>query len=257
VKNGVPDIDWVSVSPGGSVDIGGTQKKVEPFYLARYPVTYAQYEAFVAASDGFQDPQWWRDMDPDHCPPGTGLSDQVNQLSNAPREGVSWYQAVAFTRWLNAHLALRNAAFSSGGALVEGADWEVRLPTEWEWQWAAQDGTEQREYPWGAWQEGLANTKAAGLEETTAVGMYPAGASSVGALDMCGNVWEWCLSQGQVPHVTLVDKAGGRRALRGGSFDNRREYASSSFRYHYFYPRNAVNHLGFRVGLSPPLDPGL
>jgi formylglycine-generating enzyme required for sulfatase activity len=250
-KNGVPDIEWVLVSPGGSVDIRGTRKNVSPFYIARYPVTYAQYEAFVKASDGFDSSAWWRGMPSKYTPPQHGLNSQRNTLRSAPRETVSWYQAVAFTRWLSVQLRDRGADVSSGGARVSGSTWEVRLPTEWEWQWAAQGGAEKRTYPWGSWEDGRANAGHV-LDSTTAVGMHPQGVAASGALDMSGNVWEWCQSKYSSPHSIAVDDTNEHRVLRGGSFNDSRVDAASSFRNSYG-PPDAWYDGGFRVGLFPPL----
>jgi len=244
VRNGVPEIDWVQIAAGGSVDIKGTRKTVSRFYLAKYPVTYAQYEAFVKASDGFSDSRWWRDMPSQYTPPTDDLNSQRNTLRNAPRDSVSWYQAVAFTRWLDARLR-------ASGSLPSGS-WEVRLPTEWEWQWAAQGGSAKREYPWGSWEDGQANTSQSGLKSTTAVGMYPPGASANGVLDLSGNVWEWCLNKWDSPYSIAVDTTNGYRVLRGGSFLIYRVYASSSYRL-IGNPHSALDDLGFRVGLFPPL----
>jgi formylglycine-generating enzyme required for sulfatase activity len=251
VQNGVPEVDWVFVSPGGSVDIKGTRKAVTPFYLARYPVTYAQYEEFVKASDGFDNAAWWRDMPSNYRPPERKLSSQENRLSSAPRTNVSWYQAVAFTRWLTSRMKASNAAVSSGGARVNNVAWEVRLPTEWEWQWAAQGGSSKREYPWGSWQDGRANAGKV-LNSTTAVGMYPQGATMHGVLDMSGNVWEWCLNKSDSPYSTTVYTTNEYRVLRGGSFGSYREYADSSFRY-VNHPLLDCANYGFRVGLFSPL----
>ncbi|MCA9939129.1 MAG: SUMF1/EgtB/PvdO family nonheme iron enzyme, partial [Anaerolineales bacterium] len=159
----------------------------EPFAIARYPVTNAQYRRFVAdggytarrrdcwtddgwryrESNNWRQPRYWDD----------GRWNRENQ----PVVGVSWYEAVAFCRWLTARL--RERGFLRAGQAA-------RLPTEAEWERAARH-TDGRAYPWGDWREGAANSKEAGLERTTAVGVFPIKAMS-GILDMSGNVWEWC-----------------------------------------------------------------
>ena len=246
-------IVFLPVSPGGSITLrNGATFDVEPFYIAKHETTNAQYEAFVQSGDGFDNPAWWTDMPAAWTPPRRGLDARRNPLPDAPRDNVSWYQAVAFTRWLNARMASKNADISTGGLLVNGVEWEVRLPAEWEWQWAAQGGAEEREYPWGDWQEGHANTREAGVGATTAVGSYPLGAAASGALDMSGNVWEWCLNKWESPHSTTVDDTNEFRVLRGGSFISDRRNATSSIRNN-SRPHNDWNVVGFRVGAFPPL----
>jgi len=245
-------LSFSPVMPGGSILIDGSTFEVDAFYIAKHETTNAQYDAFVQSGDGFDNPAWWADMPAAYSPPQRGLENPRNSLSDAPRDTVSWYQAVAFTRWLNARMAAKNADISSGGLRVNGVEWEVRLPAEWEWQWAAQGGAEAREYPWGDWQEGHANTGEAGVGATTAVGSYPLGAAASGALDMSGNVWEWCLNKWDPPHSATVDATHETRVLRGGSFNDVRVLASSSFRRN-LYPHGAGRFFGFRVGLFAPL----
>lgn len=93
----------------------------------------------------------------------------------------------------------------------------MRLPTEWEWQQAATGGDPSKEYPWGDWQQGCANTFESKLGRMTAVGLYPQGASAQGVLDLAGNAWEGCLNKFDTPK-DVTPGGDARRVLRGGSW---------------------------------------
>jgi formylglycine-generating enzyme required for sulfatase activity len=170
-SDGAPEFVWLPV-PGGEITLerdAGTFT-VQPFAISKYPVTWAQYRSFLEAEVGYGNERWWRGLAKREEQPG----EQYRQQDNHPAENVSWYDAVAFCRWLSARLG-----------------YEVRLPTEWEWQQAAIGGDSAREYPWGAHRDpAYANTWESHLGRATAVGVYPEGASPVGALDMGGNVEE-------------------------------------------------------------------
>lgn len=178
----LPDIDWLFVEGSdGPVTFKDEDDEVygefevKPFYIARYQVTYAQYRIF--AEDDYDNPAWWEGF-PDRYRLRE-LRAQRTKIDNAPRDSISWYQSVAFARWLDARLR--------AASLLPDASLQVRLPTEWEWQWAAQGGL-QMEYPWGEGDGHRCNTSEAGLSRTTSVGMYPDGASACGGLDMAGNL---------------------------------------------------------------------
>lgn len=106
VREGVPDMVWlpVEVSPD-KVTIKTDEREIgpviiRPFFIAQYQVTYAQYQAFVEAEDGYQNKQWWLNF-PEEYQPQT-LNEQRTKSANNPRDSISWYQAVAFARWLDA-----------------------------------------------------------------------------------------------------------------------------------------------------------
>lgn len=200
--DGVPDIDWVDI-PSGEITLRGIDHvfKVQRFRMAKYPVTNAQFEVFLSAADGYGNDKWWNGIQrPD------ALAEPERREPNGPRETVSWFEAVAFCRWLSHRTGLK-----------------VRLPTEWEWQQAATGGDVEREYPWpGGWDASRCNSKYSALGRTTAVGMYPSGATLQGLMDMMGNVWEWCLNtydhRGSPDSCIVTADPSIRRVIRGGSW---------------------------------------
>ncbi|MBE2267611.1 MAG: SUMF1/EgtB/PvdO family nonheme iron enzyme [Anaerolinea sp.] len=152
---------------------------LKPYALDLTPVTNAQFAEFLRATgytsthrDNFL-LHWHGDSVP------AGLEDH-------PVVYVSLEDARAYAHWAG-----------------------KRLPTEEEWQFAAQ-GVEGRRYPWGdLWQADHCNHGQYGT--TTPVARFPQGRSACGCYDLCGNVWEW----------TESERTDGRTRfaiLKGGSF---------------------------------------
>ncbi len=228
--DGVPEIDWVRIPAGRFIFHYDRRMELPTFYIARYPITHAQFTAFIAAG-GYDDPRWWEGLARRETRP----DEQRWPWDNQPRERVSWFDAVAFCRWLSVQL---------GHA--------IRLPTEPEWEKAAR-GTGGRIYPWGdRYIGGCANinevTSGVGthnLRQPTPVGIYPQGASEFGVLDMVGNVWEWCLNpEGHPDRYDLGTDA--RRALRGGSWLSEWMFAHT-VRRRVQTPDSRFPDFGFRV----------
>jgi formylglycine-generating enzyme required for sulfatase activity len=219
---------------------------VPAFRVSKVPITNAQYGAFVVAG-GYQERRhWtaagWHWKGERSGPQGYG---GVFALPNHPVVGVSWYEAVAFCRWLTEWLR-------EAGALGSGE--EVRLPGEAEWEKAAR-GTKGRVYPWGdEFDPEKCNMRDTGIGATSAVGIFPDGASPFGVLDLSGNVWEWCGTKWRERYAERVDESvegNARRALRGGSFDLEvQEYVRCACRYRRA-PDLRDDFVGFRCVVAP------
>ena len=254
--DGLPDIDWCPVD-GGKVSIeiranpddpssevvNRPERRVEPFQIARYPVTVSQFQAFLA--ECYRDGQWRLPPDlPFELRAGYAPPKHRAGHSNHPADSVNWWDAMLFCHWLNARLGLDRGA--------------LRLPTEFEWQLAATAADHQRVYPWGPdWEPQRepwrANTIESELNRSTAVGLYPEGASPTGTLDMAGTIYEWCLNAFEDPDNTnLPSGQQDRRVLRGGSWDVSQDNARSAVRLR-GNPINRSDDVGFRVLCSSPI----
>ncbi len=253
--NGLPDIDWVEI-PAGPF-LMGSDKAVDSradddetpqitvdlptYYMARYPITYRQYQAFIDAPDGFHNLQWWEGLaaDDDHkSQPG----EQYFKFWNHPRENVSWYDAMAFCRWLSAKLG-----------------YEVRLPTEAEWEKAAR-GSDGRIYPYGnEFDAAKGNTNETGIGQTSAVGIFPDEELPYGLLDMSGNVYEWCITkwgwkyEDGVEAMDNTPEESDRRVLRGGAWADYADGARCAARLG-SPPRYRDRYGGFRVICVAPVS---
>ena len=273
----LPDIVWGGEIPAGTYTIGsdaraygGNAEKQtpieQPYRLARYPVTYAQFQCFVDAPD-FGDERWWAGMPAEEEAYGQNyrlreMSEQAFLFDNHPREMVSWYQAMAFARWLTARL---HAGVLPAGTLTGDVEqYEITLPHENEWEVAARwpnSDVAGRLYPWGReFDAAKANTEEGGIGQTTAVGIYPAGQNAaLGLYDLSGNVWEWCRNKYKNPDDEAVDGSGAWRVLRGGSWFSGADDARAASRYD-LTPAHRSSLFGFRLvvvgggGASSPIS---
>jgi formylglycine-generating enzyme required for sulfatase activity len=211
---GLPDIRWVTIPPG-RVRLDGIEHifEVKSFRMAKYLVTNAQFGAFIRTEDSYGHADWWKDI----SNPYWRITPRTPRWpeANCPRM-VSWYEAIAFCRWLSARTGTT-----------------IRLPAEWEWQQAATGGDPTRHYPWpGGWDAARCSHSSVYEDRITAVGMYPSGASQQGVLDMAGNVWEWCMNQSDQPERSwaLHINSHNNRAIRGGSLYDKPEHLRTSHR---------------------------
>ena len=190
---------------------------LEPYRIARYPVTNAEYEDFVNAT-GYTPPPHWKG--------GEVSADQAP----LPVVHISWHDANAYAQWA-----------------------QGRLPTEAEWEKAAR-GADGRIYPWGNEFEPSADQGADLLtDQLTAVGNRPAAVSPYGVHEVAGNVWEWTANWYQ-PYEGNTHRDGDygnkHKILRGGSWvEVRDETANRYFRCAnrlHAPPNYTASNIGFR-----------
>ena len=220
-----------------------------PYWIGRNAVTRQQYQAFTAAT-GMPEPgkPFFED-------------DLAGDTERQPVIMVSWDDATAYGAWAG-----------------------LALPTEAEWEKAARG--DDGKYPWGPdWDRARANYLDAsvpgdkikmgngktldehmaafggrdleyddGFPYTSPVGSFPAGASPSGALDMAGNVFDWCedwWDGAGFPRTAHGDftppRDGTWRVDRGSSWGNPGMLACRTTMRYGYPPSERNEHLGFRV----------
>ena len=261
---------WAKV-PGGEFSLGGSANApflfdnekwghpvaIEPFEIAKAPVTNGEFQAFIE-DDGYGREEFWdadawqwrQDAGAKHPAywqsdgPGNWLLRRFERTlplpSNEPVIHVNWYEANAYCRWAG-----------------------LRLPSEAEWEAAAlgetvTDGSlaaTKRRYPWG---EALPDPSRANLDGralgTVDVGALAAGDSSFGCRQMLGNVWEWTAdtfdafpgfsADAYKEYSTML--FGDTKVLRGGAWSTRGRMIHGTYRNYFEAHRNDV-FAGFRT----------
>lgn len=306
---------WV---PRGAFEMGsgarekGARKDEKPrhtvelaydYWLGQYPVTNAQFRSFVA-DGGYASRRYWSEAEkagvwgagqitarfesePRRKPYDFGMP--FLQLDNHPVVGVTWYEALAFGRWLTER-------WQQQGMLPAG--WVVGLPSEAEWEKGARGGGQipttplvqqaimggllppttpdmmpnpngRRRYTWGVTKAAdkltpdLANYSESRIGATNAVGMFPQQGNPYGCAEMLGNVLEWTRSHWQAYGKEGYQPADGRedltagievaRVWRGGSWATDESWCRCAYRFG-DGPSYRYYYFGFRVVVSPSIS---
>jgi len=237
---------WDDEKPAHKVEIQ------EGFWMGETPVTQAQFKVFVDAT-GYKttaetdkqrgvriwDGKEWKWDE-------SALWSNVFAGSNRPVVGVSWFDAVAYTRWLN---GLGLGVF--------------RLPVEEEWEYACRAGSRTRYY-FGDDEKALKDH--AWYNANSGSGTHPVGEklpNAWGLVDMHGNVCEWTnsgwtdnyaafrnrvkqLRYSQVDILELTKNSNTYRVLRGGSWGNLPQSLRAAYRCNY-HPTSRSGLVGFRL----------
>ncbi|MFA9390556.1 MAG: SUMF1/EgtB/PvdO family nonheme iron enzyme [Prolixibacteraceae bacterium] len=208
---------------------------------------------------------WIRDFTYSYNEPWTSKYFWHPGFDDYPLVGITWGQANAFCQW---RTKMQNRFFSKvGDATVQ----DYRLPTEFEWEYAARGGLQNSMYPWGGYysrnQMGnfMANYKPMrgnyiedGGLATMKVANYPP--NDYGLYDMAGNVAEWTstaydpLAMSQISELNPDFKYNAqdsdppalkRKVIRGGSWKDIGLYLQVSTQT-FEYQDSASSFVGFR-----------
>ena len=252
---GVADPDELVVVSAGSFLFGEGRERhrlyLPAYRFGKFPVTNFEYRRFIEVG-GYQAKRWWTEAGwaklGQHQDRPWLWSDARFNKPSQPVVGVSWYECVAYCRWLSAE-----------------AGRQYRLPTEAEWEKGAR-GVDGRQYPWGDKFEASRLNASEGeqiVNGITPVGIYPTGASPNGAFDCAGNVWEWCATKATdsrlkpYPYAATENEwtddylqGEDMRALRGGAWNYNRNYARCVYRHRYPPLYLGYHYWGFRL-VSP------
>ncbi|MCP4698070.1 MAG: SUMF1/EgtB/PvdO family nonheme iron enzyme, partial [Gammaproteobacteria bacterium] len=214
---------------GDSQRVGTSREKpvhevtLSSFFIARYPVTFAEYDQFCEATkrEKPSDENWGRDK--------------------RPVIKVSWEDAAAYCEWLS-----------------ERSKEKYRLLTEAEWEYACRAGSDTAYY-FGDDEKQLGNY--AWHSENSGRQTHPVGkkkANAWGLHELLGNVWEWVQDwYGEYSKDAQTDpsgpETGSYRVMRGGSWFRDARYCRSAYRSR-DDPGNRSVSFGFRLARTNPLS---
>ncbi len=224
--------------------------KIQGFYMDETPVTYADFQAYIA--DGGSKTRYW-----DYS---------TYNIPDQPISGISWYHAINYCNWRSLENGLSPAYVKTGAKDAWGLEgWRLdsgangyRLPTEAEWEYAARGGLDQKDYPWGdefddTWANYDTDKGHKQSEWWRLATVKTQKKNAFGLYGMAGNVWEWCndwFGEDYYSESSNCNPGGhevGRsRVVRGGGWGSPNpDYLKVHYR-SYAAPSNYNYSIGFR-----------
>ena len=183
-------------------------KIVHPFYIGKFEVTQGEWKKVMGTN------------------PSVFKGDALTEADMHPVENVTWEDVQKFLRKLN--------------ALEQGK--KYRLPTEFEWEYAARAGAEG-DIAWSETERvaqlGTRTTQKVGQKKANAWGLY----------DMLGNVWEWVedFYNEKIFADPTPSRTGDTHVLKGASFVG--DVKNATWMTHAGGPGNGWD-VGFRIVLE-------
>ena len=230
-------VSFVKIT-GGTFNNGTADVTISDFYMSKYEVTQAEYQAVMGSNPSYF------------------------SGSDKPVERVTWYNAVEYCNARSIQEGLIPCYNTTTWACDFSAN-GYRLLTEAEWEYAAKGGNQEpatgynqyagtdveaelTNYAWYSANNGASGTpqfgtKPVGTKEPNQLGLY----------DMSGNVYEWCNDwYGSYSSSAQTDpvgpNSGSLRVLRGGSWVNFASSCRVAGR-NRSYPSYGDTDMGFRV----------
>ncbi|MDO5554980.1 MAG: formylglycine-generating enzyme family protein [Planctomycetia bacterium] len=243
----------------------------QPFYMARYELTVAEYRKFTS-SVGYKTiaevQGWSRGFIADRCTWGhvenlSWLDPGFHQEDTHPVVCINWFEAIAYVDWLNTQ---------EQPTTPSGRKMKYVLPSEAQWEYACR-GQTATSYSWGDLaDDGLTRVNGRdagggpdntiwsdtfsfrdGFTVTAPVGSFPP--NSYGLCDMHGNVSEWCNDWYDPNYYRVAPRddpqgpqEGSLRVDRGGGWYSS-PYGCTSFYRGKLAPEQRSANLGLRIAL--------
>ena len=230
------------------------QVTLPDYYMDVTPVTHEEYARFLADNPQQAVPTGELPLSQPHA-----WDEKQRQPPDAVRHHpvvlVDWHSAVAYARWAGKALPSeeqweKGARGSDGRIYPWGDQWDRQRCNSAE---RHHGGEFENVAAWWDWWKPIRDAKETPGLFSSPVGIYAAGASPYGLLDMAGNVWEWCDAWFEAyPGSQAQHEDFGRqyRVVRGGSWRNDRINLRCAYRVRY-QPQSRDSNVGFRCASTP------